>query len=118
MSTYALRIYKSVSRVSLPSIRPISVPVKGIFWTGVIALALASILYVVQIVQLTRSYYFADQYQTKAVQLAKENKQLQVSFAQNSVMESMLVRAAQLDFAPAKTVQYIQMQDDAFAFGR
>lgn len=120
MSTAALlRLQKlahgKTKSLSLPAFH---LPAKTLFWIVFFAMASLALLYVFQINQLTREYYFVSTSERTIHQLSQQNKQLQISVAENSLMEHMLSRASALDFQVANSVKYIHMPENSFAVAR
>jgi hypothetical protein len=75
-----------------------------------ISLALL-IFYVWQIDSLTKGSYLINSYQKQISQLSQENKNLQVSFAENSFLGQAMEKIQALNFQKTTSVQYIQIPD-------
>lgn len=116
MSTISLQLQKlthlKVRAISLPSV---FVPWKILIWAGVAMVCLLASLYVVQINQLTREYYMVTASQKAMRLLTEENRNLQISFAENSYLASVVEKAKGMDFQSTNSVQYIHIADNSFA---
>jgi hypothetical protein len=88
---------------------------KAVCILGFIISSALLVFYVLQINYLTAGYYITNSYQKQISTLSQENKNLQVSFAENSFLGQASQRAQDLDFQKATGVQYIQIPEDTFA---
>ena len=109
MTTAALS-FKKVEEMDFPSVNWKMVCFAGFF----ISLALL-VFYVLQINNLTRGFYMASTYQKEISQLADQNKDLQISFAENSFLGGAMQKVQALDFQKTTSVQYIQILDNSVA---
>ena len=80
---------------------------------GFIASLALLVFYVWQVNDLTRGSYLVNSYQRQIGQLADENKNLQVSFAQNSFLGQVLQETQALNFQKVTSVKYVQVPDSA-----
>ena len=104
------KIQTKVDSINFPGINWKMVCLFGFF----ISLALL-VFYVLQINYLTAGYYLTNNYEKQISKLSDENKNLQVSFAENSFLGQVSQRAQELNFQKATSVQYIQILDGSVA---
>jgi hypothetical protein len=78
------------------------------------ALALL-VFYAWQVNELTRGYYLVNSYEKQISKLSVENKNLQVSFAENSFLGQVEQKTKALSFVKTTSVKYIQIPDSAVA---
>ena len=71
------------------------------------------VFYVCQINTLTRGSYTVANYENQISKLSDENKNLQISFAENSFMGQALVKIQGLNFQNATSIKYVQILDDS-----
>lgn len=71
------------------------------------------VFYVVQINNLARGFYQINSYEKQISTLSEENKNLQVSFAENSFLGQALEKIQALNFqkTTATSVKYMQILD-------
>ncbi|GEM_PF-959245 len=119
MTTIALNYYKAqknlqtkIDSIEFPLINWKAVSFVGSF----IALALL-VFYVWQINDLTRGSYTINSYEKQISQLSGENKNLQVSFAENSFLGQALTKIQALNFQKATSVKYIKINNPAPELG-
>ena len=70
------------------------------------------IFYVWQINDLTRGSYLVNTYEKQISRLSDENKNLEVSFAENSYLGQALLKIQALNFQKTALVKYIQIKPD------
>ena len=102
------KIQSKVDSIDLPIINWKAICFAGFF----VSLALL-VFYIWQINELTRGYYLTNTYEKQISQLSSENKNLQVSFAENSFLEKALVKIQALNFQKATAVKYIQISNNS-----
>ena len=73
------------------------------------------VFYVWQINDLTRGSYLINSYEKQITQLSDENKNLEVSFAENSFLGQALTKIQALNFQKTTSVKYIQIPDTSVA---
>lgn len=73
------------------------------------------VLYVLQVRTLITGSYLINNYRTQLSALSEENKNLQVSFAENSFLGSALEKIEDLNFQKVTAVRYIQMPESYLA---
>ena len=117
MTTAILSFYKAqrnlqakIDAVDFPIINWKAVCFLGFF----MSLALL-VFYVFQINDLTRGSYLTNTYGKQIAQLSKENKNLQVSFAESSFLGQALEKIQALNFQKTISVRYIQIPDSSVA---
>ena len=76
---------------------------------GFIASSALLIFYVWQINDLTRGSFMVNSYQRQIGQLSDQNKNLQVSFAQNSFLGQVAQKTQALNFQKVTSVKYVQI---------
>jgi len=101
------------SAISFPQINWKIICFSGFF----IALVLL-VFYVLQINYLTSGSYLISTYERQIGQLAEENKNLQVSFAESSFLGQALEKIQALDFQKVQSVKYMQIPDNYLAVAK
>ncbi len=117
MSTIALHIQKIIHRQERV-LHAVSVSWNAMFAIGMGMAMLLSICYVLQVNQLTKSYYFISQGEQQIKSLSQEHRSLAIVVAQNSYLDYMVARAHDMDFQAAHAVKYIQVTDNSFAMAK
>jgi hypothetical protein len=82
---------------------------------GFIACLPLLVFYVWQINGLTRGSYLIGSYEKQISKLSEENRNLQVSFAENSFLGQALAKMQALNFKKVTSVKYIQILDNSVA---
>ena len=103
-------LQSGLSSVNLPVINWKAVCFVGFF----VGLSLL-IFYVWQINDLTKGSYLINNYEKEISKLNLENKNLEVSFAENSFMGQALSKIQALNFQKTTSVKYIQVLDNSVA---
>ena len=104
------KIQTKVNSVSLPEINWKAVCFVGSF----MSLALL-VFYVWQINDLTRGSYVINNYEKQISKLSEENKNLEISFAEDSFLGQALLKIQALNFQKTTSVKYIQILDGSVA---
>ena len=106
------KIKTKVESISLPAINWKMICILGFL----MSLALL-VFYVLQINYLTAGYYITSSYEKQISQLSDENKNLQVSFAENSFLSQVSEKAQALNFQKVSfsSVKYIQVPENSVA---
>ena len=112
-----LRVQKKV-RAKVESVDLPSVNWKIICFAGSIITLALLVFYVIQINYLTASTYLTNSYENQISKLSDENKNLQVSFAEDSFLGQVSEKAQALNFQKTTSVKYIQISDNSFAIAR
>ena len=99
-----------INSVSLPEINWRTVCFLGFF----MGLALL-VFYVWQINDLTKGSYLINSYEKQISKLSDENKNLEVSFAENSFLGQALEKIQALNFQKTTSVKYIQISGSPVA---
>lgn len=99
-----------ISSVELPEVNWKIVCVVGFF----MCLTLL-VFYVWQVNALTGGSYSINNYQKQISKLSEENKNLQISFAENSFLGQALEKIHALNFQKTTSVKYIQIPDNFLA---
>lgn len=107
------KVKAKVESISLPAINWKAICILGFC----MSLALL-VFYVLQINYLTAGYYITSSYQNQINQLSDENKNLQVSFAENSFLGQVSEKAQALDFQKVTAVKYVQVPENSVAMAR
>ena len=109
-ATLSLKIKKQTkskaAAISLPNLNW-----KAVCLLGFVASLVLLVFYVWQVNDLTRGSYLINSYQRQVGKLSDENKNLQVSFAQNSFLGQVLQETQALNFQKVTSVQYVQVPD-------
>jgi hypothetical protein len=97
-----------------------SIEVPSVNWKTICLICFTScffllIFYVWQINSLTKGAYMVNSYQNQILQLSKENKNLEITFAQSSFLGQAVEKVRAMNFQKAVTVKYIQVPDVALA---
>jgi hypothetical protein len=117
MSISSLRI----ANISLPqSIRlpEIAISWKAVAAAGALSLIALSVTYIMEVSQLTKSEYLLNASANQLQQLGQQNRNLEVSLAENTFLQHILQQAAAMNFVVDSNVQYIQASDNAFALAK
>lgn len=114
MTTAALKIQKGI-QVKLEALSLPRLNWKTIFICGVLFFIVCMVFYVFQINQLTKWSYSINDSQKKITKLSQENKELQLSFAENSFLGKVQAKAEALNFQKVTSVKYVQVMDSSFA---
>ena len=123
MTTTTLAINK-VQKNLQAKVDSVSLPVinwKVACFIGIIMVSILSIFYVWQVNSLTQDSYMLNNYQHKIDKLTVENKNLQVSFAEDSFLGQALVKIQALNFqkiTSADSVKYVQIPDSSVAIAK
>jgi hypothetical protein len=111
MTTATLNLGRVQKKIQT-KIRAIDIPVvdwKSVCFMGFFMGLMLLVFYVWQIGNLTRDNYVLDGYKAQVSKLSDENKNLQISFAENSFMEEALIKIEGLKFQKAESVKYVNM---------
>jgi hypothetical protein len=101
-------IQTRIDSIDFPSVNWKSVCIVG-FFVSIFLL----VFYVLQINSLTRGSYVINSYENQISKLTDENKNLEISFAENSFMGEALVKIQGLNFQKADSVKYINILNDS-----
>jgi len=114
MTTATLSFYRvqktiqsKIDSVDLPTINW-----KLICFSGFFILFSLLVFYVWQISDLTKGSYLVDNYEKQINILSQENKELQISFAENSFLGQVLEKIHVLKFQKILSVKYIQIPNN------
>ena len=102
--------YSGIKSFDFPSLNWRAICTIGFF----MATALL-ILYVWQVNSLIHGSYLVSSYENQISKLSDENKNLEVSFAENSFLGSALEKIQALNFQKTTSVKYIQIPENALA---
>ena len=81
--------------------------------TGILMSSALLVFYVCQINDLTKGYYTINGYQKQINMLSEENKNLEISFAENSFLGQALLKIQALNFQKNSSVKYIKILDNS-----
>ncbi len=112
MTTAILNFSKAQKNLQI-KIDAIDFPVinwKAICFVSFFASLALLVFYVWQINDLTKGSYLISSYEKQISSLSSENRNLEVSFAENSFLGQALTKIQSLNFQKATSVKYIQMQ--------
>jgi hypothetical protein len=104
------KVKKQVASVALPKVNW-----KMICAAGFLACLLSLFFYIYQVISLTKTSYLIGSYNNKILTVSEENKNLEVSFAENSFLGEVLAKSQQLDFQKTTSVKYIKISDNSVA---
>jgi hypothetical protein len=88
---------------------------KAVCFAGIVFSLTLLVFYVLQVNSLTRGFYLVSNYQKQISQLGDENKNLQISFAENSFLDEAMAKVQALNFQKTTSVKYIQILDNSVA---
>jgi len=111
MTTATLTLHR-VQKNLQSKIDSINLPVinwKVVCCMGLFMISALSVFYVWQVAELTRGSYFVNVYEKQISELSLQNKNLQVSFAENSFLGQALFKIQALNFQKTTSVKYIQI---------
>lgn len=118
MTTAVLNFTRAQQRKIKENIESIEIP--SLNWkifclAGFIVCSILLVFYTFQVNNLTRGYFVIDNYEKQIAELTKENKNLQVSFAESSFWGQVSEKITQLNFQKVVSIKYIQVPDSAVA---
>jgi len=102
----------------LPRIKTISlsrINWKAVCILGFLMCLLPLVFYIYQINTLTRGTYLINSYENQIEEISRENKKLELGFAENTFLEQILSKTQHLDFQKITSVKYIQIPDNSVA---
>ncbi len=108
LSSVQRKIQNKVDSIDIPMINW-----KSICYIGFVACSVLLVFYVWQVNGLTRGSYLISNYENQISKLSDENKNLQISFAENSFMDEAMVKVQGLNFQKAVNVKYINIMEDS-----
>ncbi len=117
MTTAVLRLQKT-AKIKLESLDLPIVNWKIVSIIGFIVLALLMVFYAYQIIGLTKGYYLVNSYEKQMADMLKENKNLQLNFAESGYLTDILRKAEKLDFYKTISVKYIKVADGSVAVAK
>ncbi len=116
--TTATLSFSRVQRNLQSKIDSIDFPVinwKFVCLFGFFVVLLLSIFYVWQINELTEGFYLVNTYEKQINILSEKNKELQVSFAENSFLGQAIEKIRALNFQKVVSIKYIPVPDNLLA---
>jgi len=108
--TTAVLGYLNVQKRNFPEINW-----KMACFSGFLITSALLVFYVWQVQDLIRGSYLVNSYEKQLNKLSDENKNLQVSFAENDFLGQVMSRAQAIGFQKVTSVKYIQILDNAVA---
>ena len=117
MTTLALnysKLHKNI-RARVGSAALFAINWKIIFALAFLGMFVFLIFYAWQINSLTRGAYLINSYQNEINKLSEENKNLQISFAEDSFLGQALSQAEDMNLVKTTSVKYIQVLDNSVA---
>jgi hypothetical protein len=84
-------------------------------FVGFILCSLLLFFYIYQINILTSGTYLISKNKSSIGEISKENKELEVLFAENNYLEKILSRIEDSDFQKTVSIKYIQIMDNSLA---
>lgn len=73
------------------------------------------IFYIYQIIDLTKISYSLNTYQNSIAKVSKDNKNLEVSFAENNFLSEVLQKAQEIGFQRTGSITYVQILNTSVA---
>lgn len=104
------KIQSRVGSVSLPSVNW-----KIVFFASFLACSALLVFYAFQINDLTKGTYLINNYEKEINSLARENGNLEVSFAESGFLGQVLAKTQEMNFLKTTSVKYIQILNASFA---
>jgi hypothetical protein len=119
MTTLALSYHKAQKNLQakIDSLNFPAVNWKAVCFAGFFMVLALLVFYVWQINDLTRGFYLTNTYEKQINKLSEENKNLEISFAENSFLGQALEKIKALNFQKATSVKYIQIKSLAPELG-
>lgn len=102
--------YSGIKFFNFPSVNWKAICTIGFFMASALL-----IFYVWQVNGLINGSYLVSSYENQISKLSDENKNLEVSFAENSFLGSALEKIQALNFQKTTSVRYIQIPENALA---
>ena len=76
------------------------------------------VFYIYQIIDLTKISYSLNIYQNSIAKISRENKNLEVSFAENNFLAEVLQKAQEIGFQRTASITYVQILNNSVAKAR
>jgi len=113
--------YSRTQKKNYSEIRFFDFPIinwKAVCYTGFFLVLLLLVLYVWQVNILIHGSYLINRYEDQISKLSDDNKNLEVSFAENSFLGGALEKIQALNFQKTTSVKYIQIPENSLAKAR
>jgi len=116
--TTAILTHFNINKKAYSKIKAIELPEAN--W-GMVCISMAVMcsfllfFYIYQINVLTKGTYLISSYSNSIEKISKENKRLEVSFAENSFLGEVLIKSQDLNFQKTTSVKYIQVLESSLA---
>ena len=104
------KVQSKIGSIALPRI-----DWKIIFIAGFLTCSFLLVFYIYQIVDLTKTSYLINSYENKIAGISRENKNLEVSFAENNFLSEVLAKANEIGFQRTSLITYIQILNNSVA---
>lgn len=104
VSRIKTRIQNRIDSVALPQVNW-----KAICITGLILCSILLVFYIYQVIGLTKGTYLINSYDNQLSSISKENRDLELNFAESNFLAEVLVKMQGLSFQRATEVSYIQI---------
>lgn len=109
MATAALKLFSAHNKAQTLNLPKINWKVFCVI--SFIMLFFSLVFYIYQINNLTSGTYSIKVYESKILDLSKENRKLEVSFAESSFLGAVETKTRELNFQKTARVKYIQVPD-------
>ena len=114
MATAALNSYHTHSKISSANSQIFNWKMVCLF--ALVAVFCSLFFYAFQINALTKGTYLVNSYEKNILAIAKENRNLEVNFAESGFLGEVQQKTKQLNFEKTTSVKYIQIPDNSFAY--
>jgi len=84
-------------------------------FAGIIMCSLLLVFYIYQINVLLKGSYLVSSYEKEIEKITQENKELEVSFAENNFLAGVLSKTQELNFQKSNSMKYIQVMENTLA---
>jgi len=101
--------------LSTPLLKRISINWKALCFFAFFAFCFLLILHAYLVNQLTDGTYSVKNYESQLANLAKENRSLEVSFAETGFLGNVREKAMTMNFEKAHVIKYINIIDPSVA---
>jgi len=104
------KVQSKISSISVPRI-----DWKIIFIAGFLMCSFLLTFYIYQIIDLTKTSYSINSYESKIAGISRDNKNLEVSFAENNFLAEVLEKAHEIGFQRTSSITYIHILNNSVA---
>jgi len=115
MTTATLINSRNISYEKIKAIRLPQINWKIVCFIGIVLCLFLLFFYIYQINVLTKGTYLINSYENSIDKISKENKKLEVNFAEASFLGEVLTKTRELNFEKTTSVKYIQILENSLA---